>query len=564
MKFSLKILLITLYFAKDYDLYFEKINNYGFSINGFVYVSFFIFIFLSILVVSYIKNGFLRILLGFIFFASAISYDSYHRITTDNLDYNAFINLMDARGFIGDALDQYSLSMLTSLGFGLFLLIGISLKPKRSLPKSKKYLLFSPIFIFCLLTALIYFRGGYGAKGLPSTYTLLSYASLNGYEQLFTNTDERKSVSIKRDDIEINHDIILIIDESVLATYLDINEKNGVNSSLNINYPNIDIYNFGYAASVTNCSYGSNKYLRYGGTRSGYRETISTMPSIWRYAKNANLKTIYIDAQRTNKEFQNGMNDEELIDIDKFIQYNETSVRDRDLEISRTLALLINNNRSEFILVNKMGAHFPVHDKYPDKFMKYKPVLTRGNWLNTSDTGSRLGFSGSPEDWKLYRNSYRNTIEWNVGEFFSSIFKNANLNNAVILYTSDHGQDLHERMNLGVSTHCSSDPNIEEGLVPLVIIQGDSLKTFNWINNLNSNKNKSSHYNIFPTLLKLMHYKTNEITETYGNGLDMDTHDDFTFNINFSARLGGDPVWKKIDLNKIIKPSSSDFDTNNP
>ena len=96
MKFSLKGALILLYFAKDYDLYLERIYNFGFSLNTVVYAVFFILIFTSVFLISYLKNTFLRVILGFLFFVSAVSYDSYRRITTDNLDYNAFINMMDA------------------------------------------------------------------------------------------------------------------------------------------------------------------------------------------------------------------------------------------------------------------------------------------------------------------------------------------------------------------------------------------------------------------------------------------------------------------------------------
>ena len=40
MKFSLKGALILLYFAKDYDLYLERIYNFGFSLNTVVYAVF--------------------------------------------------------------------------------------------------------------------------------------------------------------------------------------------------------------------------------------------------------------------------------------------------------------------------------------------------------------------------------------------------------------------------------------------------------------------------------------------------------------------------------------------
>ena len=150
-------------------------------------------------------------------------------------------------------------------------------------------------------------------------------------------------------------------------------------------------------------------------------------------------------------------------------------------------------------------------------------------------------------------------MEWNVGEFFSKLLNNADLNKAFIIYTADHGQDLHERKNPGINTHCSANPTIEEGLVPLVVIQGDSLNTLNWNKLLKENKDKSSHYNIFPTLLKVMKYDSTEIANKYGNSLDVPTNDEFTFNKSWNARLGKQPSWKKIDINEIVSPPKSDY-----
>jgi hypothetical protein len=49
---------------------------------------------------------------------------------------------------------------------------------------------------------------------------------------------------------------------------------------------------------------------------------------------------------------------------------------------------LLNDDRSELVVINKVGAHFPVHDKYPDAFMAYRPTLPRGQFTEVADTGS--------------------------------------------------------------------------------------------------------------------------------------------------------------------------------
>lgn len=558
MKPHLKILLILLYFAKDTDVYLERLNYFGFSVSGIIYIFCFLILLFSVLIVSFLKNNYLRIILGLVFFICAISYDSYQRVMLEELDYNAYINMIDAAGALTDALQQHSKAYLISTGFALLLFLGIILKPTKWLI-TKMYLKLIPLFSFILLTFLIFYKGGSGALGLPSIYTPLSYSSLVLYELSQDQYGTREDITIPRIDSQINHDIIYIMDESVVANYLDINNSRGVNSSLNISYPNLEIYNYGYAASAATCSTASNLTLRFGGTRENYKKIIFSKPSVWRYAKNAGLKTVYIDAQRTKGELQNGMTSRELSYIDEHIQFDNVTALHRDQETANVLIDLINNDTNEFIFINKIGLHFPIHDKYPDDYLKYKPALPRGNWLDTGDTGLRTGFNGTPQEWIEYRNSYRNTIEWNVGEFFNKVLNNADLNKAVIVYTSDHGQDLHERNNPGNNTHCSANPTMEEGLVPLVIIQGDSLKTLDWQRNLSNNKDKSSHYNIFPTLLKIMKYDNKEVTEAYGNALDIKTNDDFTFNKFWNARLNKEPKWEKIDLENIVSPLENDF-----
>ena len=245
------------------------------------------------------------------------------------------------------------------------------------------------------------------------------------------------------------------------------------------------------------------------------------------------------------------MTEKEKEDIDEFIQFDNAPVLNRDMYIADALIDYINNSTEEFIYVNKVGAHFPINDKFPDKFSVHQPILSRGNNIDLTDIPSREGYSNSDEHWRAYRNSYRNTILWNVGNFFRKVFNAANLDRSTIIYTSDHGQDLHEYSHSALSTHCNPKPIIEEGAVPLVIIEGGQVSTLDWETHLDNNKDKSSHYNIFPTLLKLMSYKDEAVISTYGNSLDIPTNDNFTFNTRFFARLGKKPTWKKIELDTL-------------
>ncbi|KJZ39415.1 MULTISPECIES: sulfatase-like hydrolase/transferase [Pseudomonas] len=553
----LKELLLVVYLFKNYDYYLERLSAMGLGLPVLLFGGMFIVLTVALFMTAYIRQSLIRHLLALVMFVSAVFFDVYTRVTADYLTYSSFVSLVYSGGFIQEAIYQYRDAIISGVVGGLLLLFGIGLKPRRRMPLPGALLVAAPVLGVLLLSAVLFVRAGEGARGLPIMYTPLAYLNLFTYEALHNTVGPREPVSLARNNQPVGHDIVLIIDESISGNYLDINAPFGVHSNLKEPRPGVEIFNYGYAASIANCSADTNVTLRYGGTRADYMRINSTLPSIWQYAKKAGLRTVYIDAQRTGGNLQNLMNDTEKKDIDEFVQFDQTSVRDRDMAAAAKLIELLNDGQPQLVVINKVGAHFPVHDKYPDAFMAYRPTLPRGQFVEVADTGKRDGFNGQPDDWVLYRNAYKNTLLWNVGEFFSRVFVQADLSNALLIYTSDHGQDLHERGNPGLNTHCGGDPVEEEGLVPLVVIQGSTLKTLDWQAQLPVNKDRSSHYNIFPTLLQLMGYDLTGIEAVYGKPLSVPTADAFTFNYRFNARLGAQPQWKHIDLNSIVTPSQA-------
>lgn len=553
----LKKLLLVLYLFKSYDYYLERLNAMGIGIALLLFCAMFVALTVALFMTAYIRQTLIRHLFALTLFVSAVFFDVYTKVTADYLTYSSFVSLVYSGGFIQEAAYQYRDPLISGVLSGLLLLFGIGLKPRRRMPLPGALLAAAPVLGVLLLSAVLFVRAGEGARGLPVMYTPLAYLNLFTYEALHNTVGPREPVKLARNDQPVGHDIVLIIDESISGNYLDINAPFGVHSNLKETRPGVDIFNYGYAASIANCSADTNVTLRYGGTRADYMRINTTLPSIWQYAKKAGLRTVYIDAQRTGGNLQNLMNDAEKKDIDAFVQFDQTSVRDRDMAAAAKLIELLNDDQPQLVVINKVGAHFPVHDKYPDAFMAYRPTLPRGQFVEVADTGKRDGFNGQPDDWVLYRNAYKNTLLWNVGEFFSRVFAQADLNHATLIYTSDHGQDLHERGNPGLNTHCGGDPVEEEGLVPLVVIQGSGLKTLDWSAQLAGNKDRSSHYNIFPTLLQLMGYDLAGVEAEYGKPLSVATADEFTFNYRFNARLGAKPEWKHIDLKTIVTPAQA-------
>lgn len=552
-----KELFLIVYLLIYSEYYIDRLNAIGLSFAVLLFGAMFLALTFALYLMAYIRQALIRHVFALAMFVSAVFFDVYTRVTADYLTYSGFVSLVYSGGFIQEAAYQYRDAILRGVLSGLLLLFGIGLKPRHGLAIPNALRVAAPVCGVLLLSAVLFLRAGEGARGLPIMYTPLAYLNLFAYEALHNTVGPREPVTLARTSKAVGHDIVLIIDESISGNYLDINAPFGVHSNLKQARPGVDIFNYGYAASIANCSADTNVTLRYGGTRTDYMRINSTLPSIWQYAKKAGLRTVYIDAQRTAGNLQNLMTDTEKKDIDQFVQFDQTSVRDRDMAAAAKLIELLNDDKPELVVINKVGAHFPVHDKYPDAFMAYRPTLPRGQFTEVADTGERNGFNGQPDDWVLYRNAYKNTVLWNVGEFFARVFAQANLNNALLIYTSDHGQDLHERGNPGLNTHCGGDPVEEEGLVPLVVIQGSALKTLDWSAQLAANKDRSSHYNIFPTLLQLMGYDLAGVESVYGKPLSVATADEFTFNYRFNARLGAKPEWKHIDLGSIVTPSQA-------
>ena len=543
--------LILLAIAGGWPAIAERLASVGLGIPLLLYLLLFAMLLGCLWLAACVRNAAVRYFYALVFAGSAFFLDSYERITSEHLSYDAFINMLHSAGFAGDALQQHIVPTLWSGVVGLLLLAGIAIEPRRRLNLPGFVAATAPTAGLAVLSLLLFVRGGDGARGLPGAFTPLAYSAILLYETGTEGFGPRQEVRLRARPPAEKRDIVLIIDESVAGNYLDINDLRGAPSGLLKSPRGVRIHNFGLAASITNCSVGTNVTLRHGGTRGEYQRINAVMPSIWSYARKAGLGTAYIDGQRTGGKLHNLMSEAELAEIDRFVQFDGVKVRDRDIAAADALAALLNNPTAELVVVNKVGAHFPVHDKYPDSHMRYRPVLPRGGYSEISDTGSRAGFGGMAEDWVRYRNSYRNSLSWNVGGFFDRLFERATLDRATLIYTADHGQDLHESGNPGLDTHCSSDPVAQEGAVPLVVIEGEGAKTLDWTRNLAANRDRTSHYAIFPTLLALMGYEPRDARPIYGASLVEPSRDPVTFNARFNARLGRKPVWIPVDRKRL-------------
>lgn len=554
-KILAKIVLLLLGLAFGLPEIAARIAMLGASPQLFLYAGLYGILVASLFGAAFTRQFILRWGWAAVLASTALVVNSFQTATADAMSYDAFITMVHSAGFAGDAMARYGGAIVWAAASSLLLFIGVGIKADLRVPVPAPLIALLPFAGLGMLCVLLFFRGGEGARGLPDPWIGTSYATLYAVEAASSTSQSRQQVQLTPGQPVAQGDIVLIVDESIAGRYLDINDVAGVRSGLASPPPGVTVGNFGLAASITNCSYGSNLTLRHGGTRDAYQKLNAVMPSIFAYAKHAGFRTVYIDSQRTGGAYQNGMDDTERRDIDQFIQFDNTPVMERDMAAANALITRLNDKRRDFILINKMGAHFPVADKYPASSEIYRPVLPRNKDAAVTETRMPKNLINDGESWRLYRNSYRNTVAWTVGGFFDRLFAGARLDKALIVYTSDHGQNLHERGDRGTTTHCTSSPASEEGAVPLVVIGG----TRNWKAAAKRNFNASSHYRIFPTLLIAMGYNPKSVSQLYGDGLDSWRRDPVTFNALFNARLGRKPQWIKVSQASVPRPPVVDY-----
>ena len=334
----LKELLLFLYLLKGYAYYLDRLDALGLGLATLLFGAMFVLLVVALWMCAYIRQTLVRHVFALALFVSAVFFEVYTQVTDSYLTYSQFVSLVYSGGFIQEAAYQYREVIINAVIGGLLLLFGIALKPRRTLRVPGYLPVLAPVLGVVLLSGVLFVRAGEGARGLPVMYTPLAYLNLFAYESLHNTIGPREPVTLTRRSSLIEQDIVLIIDESIGGNYLDINTPFGVHSGLKTPPEGVDIFNFGYAASIANCSADTNVTLRYGGTRADYMRINSTRPSIWQYAKQAGLRTVYIDAQRTGGNLQNLMTKLEKQDIDEFVQFDQASVRDRDMAAAAKLS----------------------------------------------------------------------------------------------------------------------------------------------------------------------------------------------------------------------------------
>ncbi|MCK7549651.1 sulfatase-like hydrolase/transferase [Marinobacter koreensis] len=301
--------------------------------------------------------------------------------------------------------------------------------------------------------------------------------------------------------------IVMIVDESIRADILGINGyKKDTTPYLRSSQKGL--VNFGLAASASNCSDYSNLIIRSGirkGAIPDQDQASLKAPSIWQFTHRAGYYNVYLDAQSEEEwaNYQNFMNQNEAIFIDEIARLRQDIAYNSDLAVRDRLIDLLKQPGKSFIILNKYGIHFPYFRSYPREFNLFTPALVPGEPM---------------DDREKSLNSFMNGIRWSVDDWFKSLLsESGGFRKYVIIYTSDHGQNIVDDGTL--ATHCRPRATRYEGVVPMMVFSNDAETLGRFKSAQATSYNRTSHFQIFPTLLKLAGYNESWVRSHYGPSL---------------------------------------------
>ena len=364
------------------------------------------------------------------------------------------------------------------LGFGL--LVGTQLRVRLGRIAAAALLMMN-IGLFALVF-LIYQQGVSNNMG-----TSINRFAGTAVEYIKTVTrvpTERMQLPVLEGISKPDRNIVLVIDESVRADHLSINgylrETTPRLDQLARERPDL-VHNWGGAASGSSNSRSSNPMILTGfnPAQDGWQKfatTTASLPTLFQYARQMGYTTHFYDVQ--TDLLWNGLTKIDLKYIDHWVtQKNFPGPRYRqDFQALEKIFEIVQQTSGNFIVINKMGAHFSYRENYPPHQDYWQPVPR-------DDVNDR----------HLIANEYDNALRYNsdsLALFYDHIDRLTH--NTYLLYTADHGETLFE----DGATWVHSGPTRKENTVPLILIGK--------LDQPVDTTYAANHSNILPTLLDLM------------------------------------------------------------
>ncbi|WP_157928949.1 sulfatase-like hydrolase/transferase [Pararhizobium haloflavum] len=432
--------------------------------------------------------------------SSAIAY-GYHRAQGGEFFIFDVLNLWAARHEAGRAADFYGEAIPAAIAVLLIGLIAIIMPPAlpRRLPRiSHTAMLVAPLVPILMIAGVVVMKEGKGSYSLPRQFAPISLAALAAYKINTGGFEERHAVALPHG-TPLVRAIVLIVDESIRADHVSLSPGNRSTPAFAEHAERwVD---FGPAVAAGNCSRLSNAILRLMADRHDVVRSIHTSPTVWDYAKAAGYRTVFIDAQakfvNVHGKLQNLMTPAETLKIDRMHQLG-SDIATHDLDDALTTIVLeeLAADGPVFIYANKNGAHFPYDNGSPEAF------IPSGVFLPTDSDATHDMFE-----------NYLRAVQWSTDRPMARLSAEAELDDAVVIYTSDHGQHFEP----GRLTHCSSDTNVDvnEAIVPLMAATDNMEIAARLRDTAAHGAGRGTHFAIAPTILELMGYRPSDFASRY-------------------------------------------------
>ncbi len=436
----------------------------------------------------------------FVFISIALSF--VYRISTGyGMMYDDVITAVNNQGWLLPAVQEFKVPAL----YSLLLFAGLVLVYKYTATAARR--VFSAWYSLVVITAfglcysILHTSTGV-VNHFPAPFRLTS--SLLSQYTSPVHATQRQHIAIAPG-VPVARNVVLIVDESITGSFLSLNGY-PVRTTPYLESQQENLDNFGVATSYTNYSAGSNLALLTGirvEELPDVKQNAFTLPNLFQFAKKAGYTTVFIDAQTRDGALQNYFTLHDLQYVDHFVQpannYN-LQYYERDGAVADTLAAFCTTGSRHFIYVNKAGAHWPYARTYPPDSLHFSPVLAEQEFYKDKDKTL---------------NTYYNALRWTVDAFWKKLIPALeNADSTVVVYTSDHGQNLKDS-GIRIAHASLENTKSDESDVPLWLYAPNKFLD----GRVPAEKGGRHHEEIFGTLLLLQGYDRAFVSSQYGNTL---------------------------------------------
>lgn len=430
-------------------------------------------------------------------------------VNGNGFGYNEAILTVNEYSFAREAIIEYSGAVFSAISLSLLFVFFTGYLCRRKLPETGKRYLAAVIFFIGCMIHIIDRHSDLVIENFPAVFNVPALTYHAAQNKLYFGPRSEPYL-VPQGDGTARH-IVLIMDESIRGDHLSINGSKRDTTPF-LESPGLQLVNLGIASSAGNQSSTSNIIVQSGLALDqvpDLQNSALKVPSIFQYAQKCGRKTYFINAQ--GSVLSDYMSKQDLIHIDSYTfieaEHPESPRWEYDLIAADLTRSILENDQPTFVYILKNGAHFPYEIMYPETSRVFKPA---------DDSGSRFLFSRENKE----EVDYDNAVRWSVDGFFKRFLPGLERKSCLITYVSDHGQSLgYERRGITIPHNVVEDPSVDQANTPMLVLLSE-IPAANLgggrILSMLKNKNRLSHFQVFPTIMYFMGYSKDEINRTYG------------------------------------------------